>query len=202
LDKWQFITIVTSARVSGLVSLYVFTRQKWWERKADAYIEVINILLDLSDIYSKAMRLESSVSYIDESVDILFDDFYKKHAEEEKKAYTLISRSLSSNAFLLSENSSAALSELLLGYRYGHPDEDSMCFFGSRYLRYQILLFSVDDCLEKIIWYSKSELGVISPWERIKRKSRIKRRKHTLNQEMIEITEEHYEKQKIKRKTK
>ena len=147
--------------IAVLVSAYNarfrrFARERWWERKAEAYAEVIGSLVSLT--YSLDRWQEDEFKILSDEKTEISEDFRNEIFAEYDKALKHIERASTEGNYILSEKAANALSDLIRKLRENTDRE----FSGwTDWLDSIIQKFeSAKNCLKIIREEAKSDLQV------------------------------------------
>ena len=133
-----------------VVSLYIarlgrFARQRWWERKVQAYADIIEALADL--VYYHAEHYDAELEHHHE-----MSATHKAEIEEHwKKSYAALKKATAIGAFLISSDAEAALQTMWKEQGKGvHPGD----FFGLVESSY----VAAQNCLAALVEAAKADL--------------------------------------------
>ena len=144
----DLVRLVIVGLAAGLFASYRsnrdFRRQRWWERKADAYTRIIDGLSELVEYYRS--------HYLREIEGGDFTDEHEKDLEQWwRKSHVEIMKAANAGAFLISGTAEEALKE----FRDSKPPTD-MGFF----LMVEHDFSAAENCLKKLVECSKQDLKV------------------------------------------
>jgi hypothetical protein len=143
LTKLGFVGLV-AAVFSSYIANRNFRSQRWWERRADAYVHVIEALSDMLDYYNKLIRAALTGKDLSEGREKELDELFQA-------SHVHVRRATDSGAFLFSTRAAEALAEL---NRY-KPERDASY---SDYLGESFT--AVKTCLDTVVDCSKEDLAV------------------------------------------
>lgn len=152
----QFIQIILTALIPALIvsiitafitvklSLRQFRSQRWWEKKAEAYSQIIEHLSYLQYYFGE---------WFEEGVGTkkIGDEYRKRLSEGYQKARESIEKASASGAYIVSEDTITALSKLLRELEKTDQNGDWVGDLGQHY-------GAVKECIKKIRDYAKSDL--------------------------------------------
>ena len=146
----EFIKLGVVGLVAGLFTAFIanknFRKQQWWERRADAYSNLISSLSDLLEYYGVLMDLEEHrIEVTDERMHEL--------SESWSAAYRHVRRSNDMGSFLYSGDVQSALAELIKTH-----DKKFDSIFKHAAEHYS----AVEDCLCTVVGSSKEDLDLMS----------------------------------------
>jgi hypothetical protein len=137
--------------VATAVSIYNtrfkrFLMERWWDRKAEAYIRIIEALSSLVHYYNEHYDAELEHKGIPESRQ-------KDISEDWNRGYIELKRATAIGSFLISIEAEAALAKMWKERGKGvHPD-DWFRLLESDYVK-------AEECLKSIVIAAKADLGV------------------------------------------
>lgn len=145
------VLALIASLVAAVVSLYNarfrrFTREHWWERRADAYTKVMQALSDLVEYHRRVYdsHLESKE---------LSDETMKELEKRWKRGYRQTMEAANIGAFLFSSEAEAALKAFQRGpERHGEP--------GDWFSEVEEDYMAAERCLQELVKCSKKDLSV------------------------------------------
>ncbi len=144
-----FIASVLAAAVSIYNARFTrFARERWWERKVDAYSRIIEALAAL--VYYYEEHYDAELEHRE-----LTDDHRKEIADYWRRGYTEVKRATAIGAFLVSPEADAVLQKMSKDKgKGGHPG-DWFSVLESDYV-------DARDSLRAVVSAAKKDLRV--PW--------------------------------------
>jgi hypothetical protein len=112
------IVAVIASWVTVQLSLRQFYTEKWWERKADAYAEVIGSLVALNYSLDRLWRAET------DEQEVLLRKGRETIWREYREALTQLEQAATEGNFILSAKATAALSDLIRKLRVESEESD------------------------------------------------------------------------------
>jgi len=148
------ILAFVAALIAAVVSVYNarfrrFARERWWERKVEAYSGIIEALSDLVYYYEEHYDAEIEGQ-------TLSDEHRKEIAEHWQKGYAKVKRVTAIGAFLISPDAETALQQMWKEKGKGVHPNDWFGLLESDYV-------AARGCLQSIVAAAKKDLKV--PWE-------------------------------------
>ena len=135
------ISVITAVVVIRF-SLKRFYSQKWWEKKAETYSEILKSLSDVK-IYSQG--------HMNDIIGIPADANRKLQTDHSTKAYNSIERIVHTGPFIISEEAVGELSGLLTELEGAREKETS-------YEQAEAEFVALDKSIEKILEYARWDL--------------------------------------------
>jgi hypothetical protein len=154
----NLVLAIASAIVSALITVHLalkrFRAERWWERKADAYSAIIEALHHMKRGIGDDLRgIEQNRPPPDDERDKELTARYAKASDEVHKAADL-------GSFLLSDQASEALKELMDGLRQAHEDALVDGMYPDAYIGLSGQLKAIEKCLAKLPQIAKRDLSV------------------------------------------
>lgn len=142
------VVSIISPYITVKLSMKRFYSQKWWERKAGAYSDIIESLSLLKFSLSEWLtELEDGRSYIDE--------YQKKLREYYSKSREHIHKVAATGSYIVSEDTTKVLTNLLREFDKNDPGPQ-----GDYYKTLEKDYKAVRDCIEEINKFAKIDLHV------------------------------------------
>lgn len=144
-----FVAAVLAAGVSIYNARFMrFAKERWWERKADAYTRIIEALSDL--VYYYEEHYERELSH-----DGMSDEYKKTIDEHWRRGYAEIKRATAVGAFLISPAAASALENM---WKERGKDVHIDDWFGMLESEY----VAARECLKVVVAAAKHDLH--APW--------------------------------------
>lgn len=135
---------ILTAYITVKLSMKQFYSQKWWEKKAEAYSYIIENLSYLQYFFGEQLNVEFNMRH-------LSDEDNKKLSEEYKQAKEYITKAAAIGAYIVSDKTAVALSELLHAIKKSDDEVDFVSYLDRNY-------GLVRECITKIKEYAKADL--------------------------------------------
>lgn len=146
--------------IAGLFALYrakqEFISQRWWERKADTYMRIIEALWKILDYYKQ--NYEEVTDHREIS-----DERKKEILNQWREGQREIKKITEIGAFLVSDETIAALKKL---WKKPEPESDPDDWISQLENDY----IATEACIDTVIKSAKKDLQVIRGWKLIRRK--------------------------------
>jgi hypothetical protein len=144
-----FIASVLAATVAIYNARFTrFARERWWERKVDAYSKIIEALASLVYYYEEHLVAETEGSELSE-------EYRKQVGEHWRRGYAEVKRATAIGAFLVSDEADAALKKMAKERWEGGDPNNWLEALGSDYA-------GTRDCLKTVVAAAKKDIRV--PW--------------------------------------
>ena len=143
-----FIASVIAAAVSIYNARFRrFARERWWDRKVEAYNRIIDALSAL--VYYLEEHYNAEIEHRD-----LSDSHKKEIVEHWRKGYAEVKRATAVGAFLISPAAEAVLQNMWKEKGKGVDPNDWFGLMESDYVAAQ-------DCLRAVVEAARNDLGVV-----------------------------------------
>jgi len=142
-----FLASVIAAAVAGFTARFQrFAKERWWDRKAEAYSRIIDALSGV--VYSHEEWYDAELEHRG-----IPDEQRNEIDEHWRKGYAELKRATAIGSFLISAQAEAALAQMWHDTGKGvHPAD----WFGQLESNYT----TASDCLKKLVGAAKKDLGV------------------------------------------
>ena len=136
------------AFIASLAAIYSsrfrrFAKERWWERKAEAYTRIIEALSDLVDYYRQMLDQEMNPHRN------ISREAEREMLERSKKGHHEVTKAADIGAFLISPEVEAALQLFRKGPEKKPDPQDWYSIFDNEYSRAERCLKDIVECAKK-----------------------------------------------------
>lgn len=145
----SLIPAVVVSFITVRLSLRQFYSQKWWEKKVEAYSNIIKDLKDFHYCVSELYDRETGLKQLD-------DNRLDKLGRTKRKSYETLKLTALEKNFVISKEAAMELDRFIKETAYDYPEQDKEPL--SEY--YGRLYENVEECLKNFRFFAKKDLKV------------------------------------------